>query len=261
MNSEITNLDTPWSADKIRILLFGEARVTVTDVTGRDFDIQAEGPTAYEMRCMAYDGGDPDTILESAQLDMAVRFIRDEAVRSAMTLRSHAWADPDHVGSLLGDARPGYRLIQRGMDLVRREERTRHSRRVSMGRAGSDPVCWRCMAEKVAQPGDECGCAPNKRPAYQRGLLTGPPKTGPKAPYDPTSRPLPQDMTASERRDEIERLARTQDDGPIPGGELYRKTVDPYGVDPTEITKRGGAWAPLGHDVQPKRIASRRGAE
>lgn len=238
---EIASSDAPWSSEKIRILLEGEAEVTAQDDAGQNFDLLAEGMTLYEMRCAALDGGNVELIIEPAQFDVAARSIADDNVRSMLMLKARTGADPDIMAGLLGDPRAGTHLIRRGIELVRRQERTRHNKRLLDGLAGDKPLCWRCRKETVIKAGDHCGCE-KPSPKYA-------PLTGPKTPYDPTMRPSPEEMSDEERLGEIALLANTQKNAPIPGGAYARKKVVPYGSHPQEITAQGTRWAPLSADL------------
>lgn len=62
----------PWTANKIKMLVHGEAVTTIKDATGREYDEMQEGRTAYEQRLKAYETGSVDDILDVIQLDMAV---------------------------------------------------------------------------------------------------------------------------------------------------------------------------------------------
>jgi hypothetical protein len=259
MNDEVQALDRPWGAEKIRIFLWGDAVVSALDLDGKVYDLPVEGQTLFEMRCRAYDSGESDMILEPAQFEMAARTVRDRVTQSLLLLKARTglWHGgnciSDHAADLMGDKRAGRNLLNRGADLIRREERTRHTIRINMGRAGDSPVCWRCMKERVSTAGDDCGCDPDGRPARQRGLLRGTRYKGHlKNPYDPSVRPSPRLMTQEERDAEIAHLVDTQEDDQGPGGEMYRKHVVPYGSDPDEITAKSYVrWAPLGSDLPP----------
>lgn len=240
--NDVECFDRPWTADKIQILVEGSAEITLTGENGKPYDTYIEGMTLYEMRCKAFDGGNPDLIVESAQFDAAARSIVDDNVRAVVMLVTRAQVDPDHIASLLGDHRSGYQMLRRAQELILREQRRRaRSRR---RKRGDKPVCWRCMKATVARAGDECDptCVP-KPPDFR-------PKSGPGAPYDPTERPSPSDMTDDEKEAEWNRIAKGQryvsrTDEPIVGQDTYRHMVVPYGLDPSELDEHGESWQPL----------------
>jgi hypothetical protein len=162
-----------------------------------------------------------------AQLDLAIRrgIQRDHEVRVAMLLATRGGLPENEIEDLLASKRPGYALLQRGAELVRRQQSGEYSklRRVRAHQGQSDqPVCWRCLKVDVPRPGDYCGCV--ERNHKSRRSHTGPGST-----YDPTSQPDPTSMTQAERDAEIEQLAATQVKGPIPGGEHFRKRVNLVG--------------------------------
>lgn len=212
------------------------------------------GMSAYEMRMKAQSGsGDfTDLILDAAQLDRSVQagIVKDWEVRVAMLLRIRGGYDEHEIEQMLGSKRPGYALLQRGAELIRRHERGEHAklRRVRANRGENDnPVCWKCLKTAVARPGDYCGCG---EPA-QRSRRS---KTGPGSTYDPADQPEIADMTPEERAAEIDLLTATQEKGPIPGGEHYRKRVSPVGsrmFDPDDLRRADRAYQ-RGHarDVQ-----------
>jgi hypothetical protein len=244
----IRDLDKAWSADKIAILVNGE-------VTGPDGET-IEGLSAFELRCLAESSGRDfaDIVLEYAQLDRAISrgIQRDHEVRIAMKLRTKLGLDEYEIEQLLKSKRPGYALLQRGIELVRRHEKGQHSQlrrvRASKGQ-GDTPVCWACLKTEVKQPGDYCGC----REAREQVIRSRRPTTGPFARgYDPAERPDPSSMTDEERAAEIALLADTQQRGPIAGGELYRKRVNPIGVDirdPDDVREKDRRyWAAVKRD-------------
>jgi len=229
---EIASSDHPWSSEKIRILLEGEALALFTDETGRQYEDIKEGMTLFEMRCKALDGGDPELILEPAQFDAAARGIRDQNVRAVLLLRSHCGADADTIGFILGDRRAGYHMVRKGIDLVRRQERTRHTRRVLAGRVGTKIVCWRCLDVEVTRAGEHCGCEPKEHGK------PGPKPGGPGGAYDPTLRPDPATMTQAEKDAEIAKIVEgqvttimpnDQERIEVPGYSHYEEIVKPYG--------------------------------
>lgn len=190
------------------------------------------GHSAYELRCMAQSASHDfsDLIIEVAQLERSIQsgIQRDRQVRAAMLLRARLGLDEYAIEQLLQSSRPGYRLLERGVELVRRHERGRRSQllRVRANRGESDtPVCWRCLKEEVPRPGDWCGCIDKELGYGRRDISTGPGST-----YDPAARPPPGEMTEEERLAEIELLTATQERAPIPGGENYRKKVSPVGT-------------------------------
>jgi hypothetical protein len=239
----IQHLDRPWSLDKIMLLLDGEIEV--------DGEIHSS-LSAYELRMQAMSTSSDfaDLIVEAAQLDRAIQsgIMRDREVRLAMLLRTRGGFDEKEIEDLLGSKRPGYALLQRGAELIRRHERGQHSqlRRVRAQRGESDmPVCWRCLQPAVLnregnpmRVGDWCGCVDKPRKSDRS-------HTGPGSTYDPLAQPDPAKMTADERAAEIEKLAATQVKGPIPGGENYRKKVSPVGAtmfDPDDLRRADRAY-------------------
>lgn len=251
-DDDIRSLDRPWGLDKITMLVDGEV----------DFDGELHvGRSSYEMRMAAQSSSADfaDLIIEAAQLDVAIQsgIQRDHEVRIAMLLRTRGGLDEAEIERLLGSSRPGYALLKRGAELVRRHERGKHSqlRRVRAQKGLSDaPVCWRCLKEEVPRPGDWCGCVD----AEQKSRRS---KTGPGATYDPTEQPAVSEMTDAEKAEELAKLVATQSAGPIPGGEHYRKRVNPMPVmyDPNDIRRadrahhrgRGDDWRRNGGEVIP----------
>jgi hypothetical protein len=205
--------------------------------------------TAFEMRMAAQSSTSDfsDLIVEAAQLDRSIQAILDPEVRLAMLLRTRGGFDEYEIEQMIGSKRPGHQLLKRGVELIRRYARGQHSQllRVRANQGQSDqPVCWRCLQSEVPRPGDWCGCIDKPWKAERRS------KTGPGAPYDPADRPAVSDMTEAERLEEIAKLADTQEKGPIPGGEWYRKKVNPVGstmFDPNDLRRadreyhRGGS--------------------
>lgn len=235
-------LDRPWSLDKILMLLDGEIEV--------DGDVYV-GRSAYELRMAAEAGmtDHADAILEVTQLERAIKLgiQRDNEVRIAMLLRIRGGYAENEIEAMLGSKRPGYALLARGAELVRRHEKGQHSqlRRVRANRGESDtPVCWKCLKVEVSRPGDYCGCGEPEQRSRRA-------KTGPGSTYDPTDQPDVNAMTDEEREAEIALLASTSGksvtatgkpkDAPIPGGEHYRKRVVPIGAtlfDPADIRRK-----------------------
>lgn len=253
--ADIQHLDQRWDSTKIRTLIHGEATVTITDATGRQYDEQRAGRSAYDLRCSALDNGRIEDILEPMQLDIAIAAIADQNLHAAVamhaTTRGKNLAEiADAMGVDEGRVR---RYLERGIELVRRHEGGRAVER-SGNRVGS-AVCWKCM-ERPATPGELCEDACDGLTDRQRrqfsGLLRGP-KEGP---YDPTEVADPAMMTQEEIDAEIALLASTQGisdvdaagvdrrkrDAPIAGGKEYQNQVFPYGSSPSEIT---GGWEPV----------------
>lgn len=196
--------------------------------------------SAYEMRMAAQSATRDfaDLIIEAAQLDRSIQsgIQRDHEVRIAMLLRTRGGFDEHEIEQMLGSKRPGYALLERGIELVRRHERGRRSQllrvRANLGMSDT-PVCWRCLKAEVRRPGDWCGCIDKERKSDRS-------HTGPGATYDPTTRPPATEMSEEERAAEIALLAATQEKGPIPGGENYRKKVNAVGTtmfDPDDLRR------------------------
>jgi hypothetical protein len=220
--TDLRTLDRPWSKDKIALLVDGDVEI--------DGDLYT-APSAYELRTAAYSAhyDFADLIVEAAQLDLSIRrgIQRDREVRLAMLLRTRGGYAENEIEEMLGSRRPGYALLSRGIELVRRHERGSHAqlRRVRAHRGESDaPVCWRCLTVEVPRPGDYCGCVEKEAKSFRS-------KTGPGSTYDPLEQPDPSLMSDEERQAEIDRLRDTQAAGPIPGGEHYRKRVVPMGTN------------------------------
>ncbi len=237
VQDDIRHLDRPWSLDKIAMLVDGEVEI--------DGELHV-GMSAYEMRMAAQSSSSDfaDPIIEAAQLDRSIQsgILRDHKVRIAMLLRTRGGFDEHEIEEMLDSDRPGYALLARGAELVRRHERGRRSQllRVRAHNGQSDaPVCWRCLKAEVPRPGDWCGCTDKEWKGERRS------KTGPGAAYDPTAQPDPSEMTDEERQAEIDRLVATQEKGPIPGGEWYRKKVQPVGgtmYDPDDLRRSDRAY-------------------
>jgi hypothetical protein len=220
-SDDIRQLDRAWSKEKILMLLDGAVEI--------DGDLHV-GLSAYQMRIAAQSSTHDfaDLIIEAAQLDAAIRngIVKDKEVRAAMLLRTRLGMAENEIEDALQSSRPGYALLERGIELVQRYQRGQHQqlRRVRANRGeGDQPMCWRCMSVAVARPGEWCGCIDKERKS-DRSL------TGPGSTYDPAARPNVAEMTDEERRQEIELLSKTQNRGPIPGGEYYRKIVSPVGL-------------------------------
>jgi hypothetical protein len=245
--ADIDRLDQRWDTNKLRTLIHGEATVTITDATGRQYDEVREGRTAYELRTSALDRGNIDDILDPLQLDIAIKAVGLDNPREAAAL---------HLASRGVDieAWGKGRLLDRGIELVRQHEGGRATERANA--AAGEAVCWRCM-EAPAKPGELCrhdcdGLTDRKR-RQLAGLLRGPAVR----PYDPTEVADPAMMTEAEIEAEIAHLASTQGisdadargvdrrkrDAPIAGGSEYAKRVVPYGTSPDEIS--GEEWSQL----------------
>lgn len=240
MGDDVRSLDRSWSSDKITMLIDGEVEV--------DGELHV-GLSAYEMRVRAEStsGDFSDLVVEFAQLERSIisGIQRDHQVRAAMLLRTRLGLDEHEIEKLLASTRPGYALLRRGVELVRRHEQGRRSqlRRVRAQRGESDvPLCWRCMKVEVSQPGQLCGESGCVEPEVNLG---GRPKSGPGSTYDPTDQPDVASMTEEERQAEIATLVATQAKGPIPGGEHYRKRVTPIGGvvhDPADLRRADRAY-------------------
>jgi hypothetical protein len=236
---DLRSLDRPWSLDKIRLLLHGEVEV--------DGDLWT-GQSAYELRCRSEQGGDfAELMCDVAQLDLAIRrgIQRDHEVRVAMLLATRGGHLENEVEDLLGSKRPGYAMLERGAELVRRQQSGEYSRlrRVRAHKGESDqPVCWKCLKVDVPRPGDYCGCIEREQKSKRS-------HTGPGSTYDPTSQPDPSSMSEEARAAEIALLTATQDRGPIPGGEHFRKRVQLIGHlhDPEDIRRNDAYYRQHGH--------------
>lgn len=255
--SEIAQLDTRWSRNKIKTLVLGDATVTITDATGQTYTEERKGRTAYDLRCSALDNGRIEDIIEPMQLDIAIEAIEkwDSEASLAVHLTTRGWTE-DEIDDLMAavTGRPAYQLVNRGIDLIVRYEGGRSFERAG-SRVGS-AVCWRCM-ERAAKPGelcaDDCDGLTDRKRRQLAGLLRGPKVP----PYDPTERPAVDTMSDDQRLSEINLLAVTQGvsvedargvdrrrrDAPIAGGTEYDRNVVPYGTSPDEIT--GVDWSPL----------------
>lgn len=244
---DIERLDRAWGSDKIAMLVDG-----IIEVDGELF----YGHSAFDQRCAAETSHDDfsDLIVEPAQLDRSIRAAiqRDHQVRMAMLLRTRMGLDEYEIEQLIQSVRPGYRLIERGIELVRRHERGVHQqlKRVRAQQGESDhPVCWRCMTAEVPQPGMECDECPEpvpNVPPRQRGLLRGTRIPGhPSEPYDPARRPDPAQMTPGERSAEIERLAQTQENPRHGDDRLWNDgKIIPIGLprNAADIRERDRLW-------------------
>ncbi len=230
---DIYKADQSWNRRKVSILVNG-------DWEDEDGALHVER-SAYELRLAAIDSHDSpcDLIIEAAQLDKVIlRAISDWECRIAMLLRTRGGYDEYEIQELLKSKRPGYQLLRKGIDLVRRQQRGEHNTllRVRAAKGESDtPVCWRCLSEPVSRPGDDCGCTnPVER---KRGK---PPR------YEPDTAPDPATMTDEEREAEIEKLSENQTEtggnnyrswnAQIPGGSYYVKRVVPGGLSPSPRT-------------------------
>lgn len=222
------------------MLLDGEVVLQVEDERGRMHEKVAEGRSAYETRTAAYDGiTAPESIIEVAQLERTVRQIRDREVRAMMALRIRTgeseWLIEEELRwrGWRRTTRSPLGLVERGVELVRRIERGHHSQltrvRAALGQDDS-PVCWRCLATPVDKIGTDCG---ETCPALKEKRRGSPPRK-----HDYTNRAPVADLTAEQRDAEIAELARTQDEGPIPGGAYYDKIVVPYGTHPPEYGRQ-----------------------
>jgi len=254
--SDVRRLDQPWDTNKLRMLILGEATVTITDATGRQYDEVRSGRTAYDLRCSALDGGRTDDIHEPLQLDIAIEHVAKDQPNVALALHlTTRGSTPEEIAELMDLTEDRVdRLLDRGIELVRRHEGGRAVARRE-NRVGS-AVCWRCMV-RPAKPGELCEEACDGKTDAQRrqlsGLLRGPAVR----PYDPTERPDPCMMIEpGEIEAEIALLASTQGvsdmdahgvdrrkrDAPIAGGQEYAKQVVPYGSSPSEISV---PWTPI----------------
>lgn len=253
--ADIQRLDQRWDSTKIRTLIHGEATVTITDATGRQYDEQRAGRSAYDLRCSALDNGRIEDILEPLQLDLAIAAIADQNLHAAIAM--HATTRGKNLAEIadamgVDEGRVG-RYLERGIELVRRHEGGRAVER-SGSRVGS-AVCWKCL-ERPAVPGELCeeGCdgKTDRERRQLAGLLRGPAVP----PYDPTEVADPAMMTQEEIDAEIAHLAATagvsdedawgvdrrKRDAPIAGGAEYAKQVFPYGSSPSVIKED---WSPI----------------
>lgn len=253
--SDVQRLDQRWDANKIRTLIHGEAVVTITDATGRQYDEVREGRTAFDLRCSALDNGRIDDILEPLQLDIAISEIVKDNPQVAICLHATTRGrTPAEIAEAFDTTEDRIlRYLDRGIELVRRHEGGRAVER-SGNRVGS-AVCYRCM-EAPAEPGelcrDDCDGLTDRKRRQLAGLHRGPAVP----PYDPTERPSPYAMTEQEIANEVNHLLATQGvsdvdaagidrrkrDAPIAGGKEYQNQVFPYGSSPSEIA---GGWSPL----------------
>lgn len=260
--NDIKQLDQPWHKGKVEMLINGETMAVVTDATGRQYDEPHTGRSAYDQRSAALDNGNVDDILEPLQLDIAIRTIRDPHVRNAMLLRTRGFGfngDDYELSRAVGSHKSDRHLIERGIELVRRNERGRSVER-SGNRVGS-AVCWKCM-DRPAMPGELCESNCDGKSDKLRRQLSGL-KRGPvgnsNEPYNPLHVSDPCLMTEAEIEAEIAHLAGTQGvsdadargvdrrkrDAPIAGGTEYGKRVVAYGLNPEEDMGDDFDWNPI----------------
>ena len=87
--------------------------------------------SAYELRAKAYDGGNPESILDAVQLDGAVMCVRDVPARLAIRL-AIAGESIDDIGHYIRDRkrnRTGRKLVEDGIRLMWLGERVRGEER------------------------------------------------------------------------------------------------------------------------------------
>lgn len=165
--TDVEAANQTWNHTKIRLLIDGEIL--------RD-DQEIEAPSAYEIRQRALDGGDHyDQLLDVIQLQQAVSLIADDEVREAMQLRMDEYADEWEIELRLQSNRSGRNLLDRGCELVRRNERGTASRRRLESDAKRErfdqPRCWQCRNHTVTTAGDKCDTCTN--PPAKRGRPEG----------------------------------------------------------------------------------------
>lgn len=228
MGDTVLSLDQPWSLTKIKLLIDGAV------IVGDDLHT---GLTAYEQRQKALDGfGEPSELcLEWAQLEVAIRGIKDDEVRHAMMLRIHTGADEYAIEQFLKSKRSGLNLLDRGCELIRRDQNTKRAQKRG-GMEGS-PVCWRCIKRTVDRPGEECAECMSSVPSKPSGR--------PQGSGDPVE------------EWDLDRLIRTQHDPNdqfIPGRRRYYELVDsmPVEIIDNDLAQYDKTW------VQPHGIGSGR---
>lgn len=212
MKGELAALDAPWSANTIRLLLYGETRYVARDATGREYEAVATGRTADDLRQSAYEGGSPEQVLDATQLDLAIDRIDDPGVKAAMKLRAmhhpHELTDNDIDDMLApyGEKRPAHQLIKRGIQLITHGEAMR-AVEVDRRHPSTGPVCWRCLRTRVTLAGDDCG---------------------------DTCRALKDNKARPQRQSidnwSLDELVKSQHKGTVPGSEWIRKNEVPVGL-------------------------------
>lgn len=234
---EVRLLDSPWTLEKVLLLLTGETIRVATDENGRDHEIVIEGMLAFEHRTLALDNGRPDWLLEVIQLEQAIASLRDRELRDLLTIITRMGEDPYNAAEILRElgrrttSRDPQHMVKRGAQLIHRHERNRQSllRRVRAALGLRDePVCWRCLKVAVDRIGLDCGddCPALKEPG----------KPGPKRKYDPADPRPVSELTDEEREAEIRHLVRTQDSHEHwPGQRTFERNETTYGdVHPPE---------------------------
>jgi len=115
--------DVPWSRGKFYSLIFG---VSTPSYAGRNEDgsVNAErqsdgfmdvpGVSWYQQRCRAFDGGEPDDMLESIDFERRVMLIPDVQERAAVCLAMLGW-DLWDVGVAIRSSRSGEQLVAAGV--------------------------------------------------------------------------------------------------------------------------------------------------
>lgn len=169
--------------------------------------------TANDMRQAAYEGAPLDLVLDAVQLERAIKSIDDPGIRAAMFLRSknhaHHLTDndiQDILWSEMGEDRPVWQLIKRGVNLIADDER-RRGFEVAANSTRRRPVCWRCTKRQVKRAGDDCGL---KCPSL----------------VDKRARPQRKSIEDMGLAD----LIASQERGSVPGSEWARKNEVPVGL-------------------------------
>jgi hypothetical protein len=218
----VAGQDSPWSYQKVRLLLDGEFLREDEDVVFSQ--------TAYDMRRRAMDGyGLTDSAIEAIQLIRTIKKIKDVEVRQAMILRVVLGWDEYEIQLHLGSRRAGHHLLDRGSELVRRIEKTEWN--AGKSARERERVCWRCMRNTVERGGEECEDCPGEEPV-RRG------RGNPNFQSQQGERLVPVSEWS------LDKLIETQDLDDylhMPGHTAYAKYVSPV-EDIEGFSKTGGAW-------------------
>ena len=120
-HDEYRQSDRPWSGQYIESLI-RRVNFGTDPINGEEW--YEDGDGWYGMKCRAYDSGNPELLLDAIQLEQAVDSIQDMAVKVATILAMHGFDERD-IGALIRDPRhrPGVRLVDDGIRIVRRFER------------------------------------------------------------------------------------------------------------------------------------------